>query len=148
MKYSGSLLGVLLLCLVGGLFTLWLMWQSVLAFRSRNWPTTEGTVTESDVSGHKRVELYVSFRYAVDGVEYTGDHIRFGDHVMSKEAMAAVRTKYRKSAPVTVYYDPARPAVSVLEPGIHVGNFLYLVMILAALAAGVYLLRRAPAQSE
>lgn len=147
MKFSGSPAGLWILCLAGGLVTLWLLWQSVLAVRSGNWPTTPGVVIESDASGYKRVEAYVSFRYLVDGVEYTGDRIRFGDRVMSKEAMLAVRTKYKKAAAVTVSYNPARPAVSVLEPGIHAGNFLYLLTVLAAAGAGVYVLRPRQARS-
>lgn len=89
------------------------------------WQPTEGAIAEtmivSDTSGDwERFEPRVTYTYTVNGVGYTGNVIRAGGPqfnvgAASREAAEIRMTKYQVGARVTVYYDPANPAVAVLE---------------------------------
>jgi len=113
----------------------WLSLHAILtASASKNWPSVQGVVTHSDVqsrwssspvgtpqhrSGPTRLYLAdVQYTYAVDGVEYTGDRVEFGDYSSSNALRASKIAKtYRVGSDVTVYYDPSRPSRAVLVPG-------------------------------
>ncbi len=98
-------------------------WRESAALRT--WPTVTGTVTESRVSysapyddpdySHAYSPV-VRYEYTVEGVTYKS--AEFGDRDPGLEDWArAVVARYPVGEPVTVYYDPASPRFSALEPG-------------------------------
>lgn len=104
----------------------WLHW---LAQRSRSWPSVSGLVRGVEViggdSGTRRQRpserIRVTYAFSVDGREHVGDRIAFGDGLWGwtrDRAHVAWRTsRYPAGAPVTVYYDPARPGRCTLTRG-------------------------------
>lgn len=85
---------------------------------AHRWPHTTGTVLSSTVqvsrNGNARHEQpLVLYAYQVDGQVFQGNRVRLSGSATSASATVA---RYPAGAAVTVYYDPANPAVSALEP--------------------------------
>ena len=91
------------------------------------WPSVTGTVqssavsdkVETDSEGDSETAWYpeVAYAWTVNGQNYTGRRIQFGETPrFTREAAArAVCDRYRAGASVPVRYDPANPAEAVLE---------------------------------
>jgi hypothetical protein len=111
-----------------------------LAVASTKWPKTSGKVISSettrDVSTTRDVDTNkvspsVTFNtltkisYTVDGLGYTTDQLRFGQTLGSGDMSDAEvkRLRYPPGKEVTVSYDPANPASSVMKPGLHAEAF-------------------------
>ncbi len=104
---------------------------------SADWPSVQGEVTESRVHSYRKstgtgtshsrrkryYEAHIEYQYAVDGRSYTSDGIGMmnGSSTNRSRAERIVR-RYPKRKTVTVFYDPARPEIAVLEPGVSTGN--------------------------
>jgi hypothetical protein len=88
-----------------------------------SWPSVEGVILESVVvanrEGRQSFRPVVRYAYAVDGVCYEGHRIASGEPVDFAAYTRARRVldAYRPGGTVIVHYDPARPGVSVLRPG-------------------------------
>lgn len=126
--------------LIFGAFIVVFLWQSFrlssralsgirAARASREWSPAQGKVVivnalmESDKI-KRRYQTYfrpwVQCSYNVNGREYTCDHYCFNDHLdhYPNKAKALKRiSAYQVGQTVTVYYNPADPAQSVLEQG-------------------------------
>jgi len=114
--------------IAGGTFCLWGHWEGFQAQRSASWPSVDGTVVSSKVrskssgSGTNRGTTYeaeVRYQYQVDGAAYENDVQRFGQISMGWKSGAQADVRRHSRGPDTVYYDSAKPATSVLEPGLH-----------------------------
>jgi Protein of unknown function (DUF3592) len=91
-----------------------------LAYISRGWPTTEGTVTYSHVeSSGLRSWLDFNYTYQVEGVSHTSGQVSFdlGDGPGGGGSLEKIVERYPEGHRVTVYFDPARPQRAILEPG-------------------------------
>lgn len=97
-----------------------------MAIASVGWPTTEGVVVLSEVgeggSGQYTEGWWprVSYRYSVNGREYTSDSVEVedvGNGNTDRFAWQVVQ-RYPAGKHVKVYYDPRDPSIAVLEPGI------------------------------
>jgi hypothetical protein len=130
------LFGGIFLVIGGGLsYWGWNIVQNAQA--SSAWPTTDGTVTSSEVvrvsdaDGGVTYSPEVTYSYSVDNVQYVGDTISFGENTYSSKRKAeGISADYPVGKAVTVYHDPLEPEVSVLEPGVSGGSYI-------ALAVGV-----------
>jgi hypothetical protein len=95
------------------------------AYGSTKWPSSQGVVISSTVSFHsgsaKRRSYYtpdVSYRYMAGSIWYVGDTICFASIAThNKTDMGQIAGRYPVGREVTVYYNPADPQESVLEPG-------------------------------
>jgi hypothetical protein len=118
------LIGVVLLLAVMG----WRAWQIRQA--SPDWPHVMGTMESAravarnetgDGSGTPMHMWHseVRYRYSVGGQTYTGTRLRaFGrNHSSEAEALQELAPFITPGQAVKVYYDPAKPSVSVLIPG-------------------------------
>lgn len=74
----------------------------ITTHRQQGWPRASGVVAESSFDRF-------TYEYQAGGSKQHG--VRYGD---------VPRGKYAPGSAVTVYYDPANPAQSVLDPGSHV----------------------------
>ena len=76
--------------------------------------------------------LDVRYGYQVMGSEYQGDKIAFGPKTGGACGKAMkVLSKYPKGGTVTVFYDPEKPSVAVLERNISKAFLVYGVILLA-----------------
>jgi hypothetical protein len=118
----------LLIAMALGLgFLAWRAWQVRQA--SPSWPTVEGEVLASRVrprnetgtqhgSQSRQWVIDLRYRYVVAGQTYTGQRLRAFERYHADEASAQQElAPYPAGAKVRVYYDPDRPASSVLIPG-------------------------------
>ena len=105
---------------------------------SRAWPSTSALILASEVKEVDNSEdsyaHAVTYAYRVAGCDYTGNRIHFVDTTTLNQSRAArLATKYPPNVRVPVYYNPAKPGQSVLEPGFK-WSLVYTVLWTAALA--------------
>lgn len=156
------------LLIFGGLTAFSGVSDVLVGMQSRNWPTTEGTITLSKMGtgSHRprrsfrgrRTYYYpeVQYRYRAGDRDLlseriTGDSPRaFGMRVTDSSRtdsaeVQQVLSQYPESATVRVYYDPDDPSRSVLEPGTTNDAMLHaalgLLMVIAGAGLLIYRLR-------
>jgi hypothetical protein len=111
---------------IGGIgYLLYKRNQQSMAYRqsTQTWLSTSGTILMSSVQSSytgKSHSTYpvVVYSYSVNGQNYQSQRIKAGEQFLNVrvagQAQATVK-RYPIGATVTVYYDPANPAESVLE---------------------------------
>ena len=95
------------------------------------WPTTSGVIESSEVvrsrdrDGDTLFGADVVYSYTVGDREYESGRIGFGKDFKSSNSSRAYETinRYPEGKEVTVSYDPNRPEVAVLEPGVSFGSY-------------------------
>jgi hypothetical protein len=118
------------------------------ADHSIHWPTTNGTVLESNIEvgtwSSKRVgskpyyQPKISYSYKVNGAEYRSKKVSFTERSGSVDQSWAksITSSYPIGKKVTVYYKPGDPTYAVLEPGVNTDNYVVLATALACLFGG------------
>lgn len=93
------------------------LWMRSRSTQCLHWPSVLGVVTESRVedSPIDMMKPVVRYRYAVDGSTFIGFRVTFSGYGVSRSAMVQLIAPYPEGSTVTVYYDPANPASSVLN---------------------------------
>lgn len=94
---------------------------------SAHWPTTNGVISAAGLKLylHKphvepSYEAIISYSYVVEGIPRVGSRISFADSIPTFHKGAGIawlNRNYPVGKAVTVYYDPADPDFSVLNPG-------------------------------
>ena len=104
---------------------------SVRQLRSRGFTSTTGKIVQSAVAkgamGHRGVDI--QYNYTVNGVDFTGHRYRYDDRNAAFEYAAATNA-FPPWAERTVYYNPANPEDSLLDPGLHGSDLLLLLFAL------------------
>ena len=136
---------VLLLVILGGGALLRMgvrnMWRGIA---SASWPRVPGTVVQSstgtdvsvDQKTHKQTTDYVasiSFRYHVNGREYTTSTLHFGQTFGSGDpADAELRhIRYPEGSTVSIAYNPSDPSIAAAEAGFDMESLWLVVAGLA-----------------
>ena len=122
----------------------------VRASESRRWPATEGIVVGADTTRsvdtdrktrirHVTYSTKTVVQYRVGAQDYATNVIHFGQTLGSSDPSEAElqRLRYPPGAKVRVLYDPVRPWLAVLRPGIHADAFWLPAAGLAFLLPGV-----------
>jgi hypothetical protein len=122
---------------------------------ARAWQHTVGQVIESSVRETmvrtrvrpaairfrlaKRYAPHVSYVYEVNEARYENDRLGLGHVLLSSDLRDAEReaARYAVGSPVTVYYDPANPAVATLDPRTSLGTRIMWLVALALLVLTV-----------
>jgi hypothetical protein len=97
-----------------------MMRELPISEESPNWPHVTGEIVYSLLeeggakSGHS-CHARIDYRYRVDQTQYEGHKVTYRILGCSKAARAV--EEHPKGTPVTVFYRPIDPQVSVLEPG-------------------------------
>lgn len=94
--------------------------------RAKRWPAADGRVRSSGVirtvdteKGREKYAPGVVYDYEVAGKPYRGARVTACDwSSTSKSACERVVAPYKAGAVLPVYYDPAKPERSLLEPGV------------------------------
>ena len=149
MKRSGSCTGILFI-LVG---IVALIWGGIVlknASASAAWSSVRGEVTESKVETKaervKRNERWrtektywakVRYSYSVEGTPYTGGKVSFGEYGGKQEHARQIVKRFPKGKAVDVYYDPEKPEMAVLEPGVTKSSYLFLGIGLVSTICGI-----------
>ena len=116
------------------------------ANQAARWPKAPGRIVasraegRSSSSGRNPTRVYepvVEYAYSVAGQEYRGSRVSFGASVAAGKSWAQKRASaYPVGGAVTVHYDPANPAESVLEPRVAFAwGGLSIALVCFALAA-------------
>jgi hypothetical protein len=119
------------------------LWQTsvgvgdlIEASRSAQWPSVPGKVLGSVVnssntgarrSNSRSYTPVITYSYAVNGQALTGTEITPGQLWGYASAYAAV-DKFAQGTTPPIYYSPDDPKTAVLEPGLSVANFGYLLV--------------------
>lgn len=91
---------------------------------STDWPVAYGEVRSSKVDQHSDSDgttyhAEVLYHFVVDGVEYLGNQVAFGDYGSSNPSHAQkIVNQYPAGETFAVSYHPDDPEVSVLDPGV------------------------------
>ena len=114
---------------------------------SRGWPTAEARLIRADVAVERDTRigrrtrrwkrLHVRYVYSVDGRAYESSEIAFGGVWSSAQSKL---DQIRAMRPLLARYDPRRPAVAVLEPGVTAWALLFSAIGLSALSVVVLML--------
>lgn len=130
--------GTIIFTLIFGGVGIGLLVWGVISYRtaleSRNWPTTEGIVTFSEVytstdSDGTTYGATVNYRYTVNDQSYNGDKVSLTDYSSSSRGRAEdIVERYEEEDIVTVYYDPYDPSKAVLETGANWVQYLLMGM--------------------
>ena len=143
--FQGRTIGAVLLGFLGVIWIVFSVREIRIASASGDWPQAQGTVIsvsaravdpEEDRREHAAPEVTtpvwfrISYQYAIEDVAYTGNRVYAGQWLpVSDFGARELSARYPQGGKVQGSSDPARPGVSVLEPGFD----SYFV---AALAAG------------
>lgn len=140
---------IILASLAGLLLTLFAINNSINAFKTKSWPTTEGTIYSSEVIHSSRYVPKIVYTYDVDTNAYSSERIRLKDMAQYKKREDAqeVANKYPIDSKVKVYYNPAKFDEAILEPGIK-GEHIFMLLIgliifIAPLIGLIYSIRKA-----
>lgn len=83
------------------------------------WPETSGTVQSFQLTRSYLGDFFagISYRYQVDGVNYTGRTIRPGGRMMfrSKRLARELENRYKPGVTVPVYFNPDDPAECCID---------------------------------
>ncbi len=89
---------------------------------AESYPSVQGRMLASEMqtyTGSKgRIHYRAAFQYeyAVNGLNYRGSRYRYGGYLSDEAAASALVAAHPRGAGVTVYYNPANPADTVLSP--------------------------------
>lgn len=135
-------------------FTVWSGRLVADAAAVRDWPSTEGRITRSEVVSavdHADVSTTmhtarVAYTYVVGTRTYTATRITFADHSSSRLGeMAEVVARYPPGSAVTVHYDPADPGSGILETRTPLPVYVPLLLGLLATVTGFVAVARSVA---
>ena len=120
------IVGICALAALIGLFVVMAMRAKARNKAALAWPSVEGEIIHSEATGKwstdsqgqavMRYKADIRFRYTVDGKSYDGTRIAFYGAIVDTAAKAQAQCNhYPVGAKMPVYYDPRKPADSVLE---------------------------------
>jgi hypothetical protein len=120
------------------------------AKKSMNWPTTAGIIISSDFREKEDTDsvkkLYspkILYSYSVKIMEYSSQKIFFGNYSLSLENARKIVNRYPAGKRVTVFYNPDKHDLSVLEPGGKTFNYYWLLLGVGLLSFGIFVLLQA-----
>jgi hypothetical protein len=98
------------------------LWSGRRADASRAWESVSGALSAVEVVerrgryGTRRYSVAVTYRYVVEGREYTGRRLCFGTYLWEDREEVELWLA-ENAARVEVFYDPKAPGSCVLMPG-------------------------------
>ena len=138
-----------IIAIVIGCVILFLFGRDIMrGLRSRNWPTTEGKVTQSGVDMSQSTDdegeiktsygASIQYTYTVSGQELVGARRTFTNvRTNSSRRAEQIVERYPQGSSVTVYYTEDDPSLSVLEPGVGWFSYVGMVVVLGLLIVGI-----------
>ncbi|MCY4321888.1 MAG: DUF3592 domain-containing protein [Bdellovibrionaceae bacterium] len=121
----------------------------ISALETKSWPKTIAVITQSEIQGrntqsiHAYFEIYISYSYQVNRVNYEGNTLFKGGENMSLKQEASARlivNEFPVGKTVPVYYSPKNPQDSVLKKGLTKHNRIQLLLASLTMLIALYLL--------
>ncbi|MCJ8330086.1 MAG: DUF3592 domain-containing protein [Lentisphaeria bacterium] len=108
---------------------------------TENWPNTIGIVThmayietEEGLNGRKPGGTSrwteVEYSYQVAGKEFTSRQVSYNNETTSYRNAKLFSKKYPEGSEITVYYNPDDPEEALLYPGLDVGGYIILPLLI------------------
>ena len=120
-----------------GFYVIWSMKESILwsIQQHQDLLTTQGRITESTTYWKSKGWNYeIWYEYNVDGEFYKSDRVSYGYAGSSSKSFAiSYVNKYPVGKSVVVYYDSVNPKNSVLEPNNFNYDWIFIIIMIAAL---------------
>src|SRR5574337_1111560 len=122
---------------------IWLLLWGGLSYK---WPSTTGRILSSHVASSSdnsgtTYSAAVTYEYSVDAQRYLSDRVSFSSYSSSDSGHAQeICSRYPAGRIVTVYYNPHKPSMSVLEKGF--GGGAYIMLGVGAAFVGFVLFMR------
>lgn len=143
MLYASALGLVVGLCVIG-----YAVWTARRADATRNWDSVQGTLRSFEITeirgrlGSRGYTVAVDYGYEVEGRGYQSKRLAYGGTMWgSLDEVELWVAENVKGDRVEVFYDPKRPASSVLLPGRAgaEGNAIVLItgLVIAAMSGAV-----------
>lgn len=129
MYYVLGILG--LIAIVGGAISL------RRGLQSSRWPTVKGSVVSAtietehsqDSPGAAFYTPRVTYRYEVAGTPYEGTKISAKSYgTGNREEIQKIVDQYQRAPEVSVYYNPQKPEISLLQTGVGFVSFLPIII--------------------
>jgi len=93
-------------------------WGWLAAKTRSGWSRVEGVIIESRAhSNCSSCAPIINYRYIVNGQSFVGDRINLSQDSDIPTGAAGHTNAYSMGQKIAIYYDPANPASSCLEPG-------------------------------
>ncbi|NQZ60017.1 MAG: DUF3592 domain-containing protein, partial [Lentisphaeraceae bacterium] len=92
-----------------------------LAIKSSKWPSVEGIIQKSKVihlGRNTASKKFFEYSFTINDESYLGNTAFYGQNFSTSSKSLEFSHKYKVSSKVNVYYNPAHPAQSVIEPGL------------------------------
>lgn len=114
---------------------------------SKSWPSTTGTITHSELAEEwedlfcgsaYHSELKITYTYIVDGKKLQGKRVKLFAFSLATAQRYVI--PYPLNSKVKVYYNPTKPSVAVLIPGLTTGMFALIIFGVALIISGVSLI--------
>lgn len=116
--------------LVGLILMTFGLYLAYFSFSTASWPTTKAVIIESRVvrvpaKNGINYKALIKYRYNINGVEYTGDSVRFINYGYDdeQEAMRIVE-KFPVGGKVELRFQGTNPKLTVLDPGLYLSDWL------------------------
>lgn len=152
----GCVVGPAVFLLVGLGFLLIFALPAIKVVKARFWPAVECEILASSVATHSgddgaTYSVEVTYRYAVDGVEYTASRYRFlGGSSSGRKGKQRVVDALQPGTVTTCWVDPEDPTQAVLDrnPSWHYAFALFPLVFVVLGAVGLVIGLRARALSK
>jgi hypothetical protein len=139
-----------LLVAAGIWFIIAFLLEKIRAHAYAAYPTTDGVISSLEMVKRKGITRTttwtpkVVFTYKIGDQIFSGNRLTFTRVVVEEKTAAKIRELFAAGNPVKVFYNPSKPADSVLNPnGADLKNRLVLgvVLVLVGLGLGLILLK-------
>ncbi|TRX56833.1 DUF3592 domain-containing protein [Thalassomonas sp. M1454] len=120
--------------LIFGLFVLSILIEFFLMYKNqvaKGWAQTQGKLISSDVGithgGTSGLAAKVNYQYTVNGKEFKSTQIAYAT---LGSLFAIFKSFYIKADKLTVFYNPIKPEVAVIVPGIRLFHILDICIVI------------------
>jgi hypothetical protein len=140
-RYSPAFLIVVIYMTGAGIVLI--IWQQRLIsedFARHAWPTTEATVTQTEITGERAFNPEIICRYEIDGQVYllaSDLHTpAFGRKRTRKQTAEIILREYPLGSHVLIHYNPDQPDQAYIKTGPFWNNYVILMFGLLMLTGG------------
>jgi len=107
-----------------------------LANKSKQWPKVQGTIKTVNIHGSE-IQMDLEYNYQVQGETHKNKRIFFTNSKYYKKSRAIeFEKKYHEGQEVSVFYNPNKHHMSVLEPGRKDGVISGIILLALLFALG------------